>query len=66
MQDTAIYYIALHSINEDDYDCATTHLYLKGKEAYDLMLKFIDETNPMKPKLIRKDFGHCETGPLSL
>ena len=43
MQDTAIYYIALHSINEDDYDFATTHLYLKGKEAYDLMLKFIDE-----------------------
>lgn len=43
MQDTAIYYIALHSINEDDYDLATTHLYLKGKKAYDLMLKFIDE-----------------------
>lgn len=43
MQDTAIYYIALHSINETDYDFATTHLYLKGKEAYDLMLKFIDE-----------------------
>ena len=43
MQDTAICYIALHSLNEDDYDCATTHLYLKGKEAYDLMLKFIDE-----------------------
>lgn len=43
MQDNAIYYIALHSINEDDYDFATTHLYLRGKEAYDLMLKFIDE-----------------------
>jgi len=38
-----IYYIALHSINEDDYDFATTHLYLKGRKAYNLMLKFINE-----------------------
>lgn len=28
--------------------------------------EFIDETNPIKPKLIRKSFGDVETGPLSL
>lgn len=39
------------------------HYYAgQSNESYE----FIDETNPMKPKLIRKDFGHCETGPLSL
>lgn len=40
------------------------HHFFEGQsnESYE----FIDETNPMKPKLIRKDFGHCETGPLSL
>jgi hypothetical protein len=34
----------------------------QSNESYE----FIDETNPIKPKLIRKDFGTCETGPLSL
>lgn len=34
----------------------------QSNESYE----FIDETNPIKPKLIRKNFGTCETGPLSL
>ena len=40
------------------------HHFFEGQsnESYE----FIDETNPMKPKLIRKDFGSVETGPLSL
>lgn len=30
-----------------------------------VVYEFINETNPMKPKLIRKDFGSVETGLLS-
>lgn len=38
--------------------------YYEGQsnESYE----FIDDTNPCKPKLIRKSFGSIETGPLSL
>jgi hypothetical protein len=40
------------------------HHYYEGQsnETYE----FIDESNPCKPKIIRKSFGHCETGPVSM
>lgn len=40
------------------------HHYHEGQsyESYE----FIDETNPLKPKVIRKEFGEVETGPVSL
>lgn len=42
-KDTRIYYVCLHSCHEDDYDYQTHHLYLKGFEAYNLMLNFIND-----------------------
>lgn len=45
-KDTEIYYLCLHEIDEEDYDYQTHQLYIEGKEAYNLMIKFLNEACP--------------------